>query len=189
MGNLYAGPARFAYADPPYPGTAARYYRDEPTFGGEVDHRELIRELEGGGFLGWALSTSADALREILPLCPEGARVCPWVKPHGVSGRSKGLHNAWEPLIVVRGRQQPPGRRDWLRAMPARKGGELPGRKPLAFCVFLFEALGMTAGDELKDWFPGTGIVSRAWEAYRRRNLSLLQDGDASPLEHDDASL
>ena len=29
---------RFAYADPPYPGLSARYYRNEPTFAGEVDH-------------------------------------------------------------------------------------------------------------------------------------------------------
>lgn len=156
-------PGRFAYADPPYPGLAARYYRDEPTFAGEVDHRELVARLEAGGYIGWALSTSARALRDILPLVPREHRVCAWVKPGGCPPATYGLHNMWEPLIVVRGRQRPPGRRDWLRAYPARGGGELPGRKPSAFCAFLFGALGMRAGDELDDLFPGTGIVGRAW--------------------------
>lgn len=180
LDRRYAQPCRFAYADPPYPGTSARYYRNEPSFAGEVDHAALIERLTSGGYLGWALSTSEAALRAVLPLCPSGARVCPWVKPHGVSARSRGLHNAWEPLIVVGGRQQPPGRRDWLRAMPARRGGTLPGRKPLAFCVFLFEALGMVPGDSLDDLFPGTGVVARAWAAVQAGKASLLEDGDAS---------
>jgi hypothetical protein len=170
------GPLRFAYADPPYPGTARRYYSSEPSYAGEVDHAELVASLEASGYAGWALSTSARALRDLLPLCPPHARVCAWVKPIGVSGLTYGLHNAWEALIVVGGRQRRPGRRDWLRAHPARGGGTLPGRKPIAFCAWLFDCLGMLAGDELVDLFPGTGIVSRAWA-----ELSLLQERDASP--------
>src|SRR5262249_16916116 len=120
-------PMVFAYADPPYPGTAKKYYADQPTFAGEVDHRKLIRDLEKRRAIalddakkaqridGWALSTSARALRELLKLCPEEARVCAWVKPHGVSGKTFGLHNAWEPLIVVGGRERRGGIRDWLR--------------------------------------------------------------------------
>lgn len=160
-------PRTFIYADPPYPGTARKYYRDEPTFAGEVDFRVLIQSLrsahESGACIGWALSTSARSLRHMLPLCPPEARVCAWVKPIGVSRRTYGLHNQWEPLIVVGGRRRQPGKRDWLRAMPARSGGTLPGRKPIAFCAWLFEVLGMVAGDVLIDLFPGTGIVSRAW--------------------------
>lgn len=165
---------RFAYADPPYPGTAAKYYRDQPTYAGEVDHRALVSSLQG--YDGWALSTSAVALRDVLPLCPKSARVCAWVKPIGVSGLTFGLHNTWEPLIVVGGRRLRPGFRDWLSAMPARGGGELPGRKPIAFCAFLFRALGMLPGDELADLFPGTGIVGRAWA-----EVSHASRGDASP--------
>lgn len=164
------GPQRFAYADPPYPGRARRYYDRE-----EVDHRELIAKLEELAPAGWALSTAEDALRVVLPLCPPGARVCPWVKPIAAAPATAGLHNTWEPLIVVRGRQRPPGRRDWLRAQPARHGGELPGRKPLAFCAWLFECLGLVVGDELLDLFPGTGIVTRAW-----RNLSSRSCADVS---------
>lgn len=165
---------RFAYADPPYPGMAARWYRNEPSFAGEVDHARLMSLLED--FDGWALSTSASTLRMVLPLCPEGARVCAWVKPIGVSSETFGLHNTWEPLIVFPGRRQRPGVRDWFRAMPARGGGSLPGRKPLAFCAFLFRALGMLPGDELSDLFPGTGIVGRSWA-----ELSRTAAGDPSP--------
>lgn len=155
--------AAFAYADPPYPGLAARYYADQPTFAGEVDHRELIARLEAGGYAGWALSTSAAALGDVLSLCPRGARVAAWVKPIGVSGKTAGIHNTWEPVIVVRGRARTPGVRDFLYAQPARGGGSLPGRKPIAFCAWLFELLGMLPGDTLDDLFPGTGVVGRAW--------------------------
>jgi hypothetical protein len=156
---------RFAYADPPYPKLARQYYGREESFGGEVDHAQLVARLTAGAYVGWALSTSARALRDVLPLCPAGARVLPWCKPVNVSRHSMGLHNAWEPLIVVGGRHAPPGRRDWLLAAPARYGGTLTGRKPLAFCAFLFGALGMLPGDDLDDLYPGTGIVSRAWKS------------------------
>lgn len=168
-------PLVFAYADPPYPGRAAKYYGDQPTYAGEVDHRELIASLEASGYAGWALSTAADALRDVLPLCPPGARVCSWVKPIGASPLTFGLHNCWEPLIVVRGRQRRPGVRDWLSAQPARGGGDLPGRKPIAFCAWLFDCLGMQPGDELVDLFPGSGVVGRAWA-----ELSAVGTGDAS---------
>ena len=58
---------RLAYADPPYPGRA-RLYRDHPDYGGEVDHAELIERP--GVYDGWALSTSAEALPEVLALWP-----------------------------------------------------------------------------------------------------------------------
>lgn len=151
-----------AYADPPYPGRADKFYADEDSFAGEVDHGALIDWLHSN-FDGWALSTSASTLREVLPLCPDEARVCAWVKPIGVSSRTYGAHNTWEPLIVVPGRRLRPGKRDWLSAMPARGNGTLMGRKPIAFCAFLFQMLGMLAGDTLTDVFPGTGIVGNAW--------------------------
>jgi hypothetical protein len=173
-------PGRFCYADPPYPGLAAKYYGDEETFGGEVDHVKLIAELEAGGYMGWALSTSARALRAILPLMPEGHRVCAWVKPIGAAPLTAGLHNCWEPLLVVRGRQRRPGKRDWLAAQPARFGGELMGRKPIAFCAWLFDCLGMQPGDELADLFPGTGVVGKAWVELGKHQASLAPRGVAT---------
>lgn len=169
------GPLRFAYADPPYPGTAKRFYGKESTYDGEVDHFKLISDLtaydrtrDSAAYDGWALSTSVRALRGLLPLCPPEARVCAWVKPGGTPPATYGLHGSWEALIVVPGRLLRPGHRDWLRAHPARLGGTLPGRKPLAFCAWLFQCLGMLPGDELVDLFPGTGIVGRAWAEVSR---------------------
>lgn len=177
-GQVLEGPLAFAYADPPYPGLARRYYGREKTFAGEVDHRRLVRDLERGGYAGWALSTSSKALREVLPLCPPGARVCAWLKPIGVPAATAGLHSTWEPLIVVGGRQVRPGVCDWLRAMPARGWGSLQGRKPVAFCAWLFDCLGMQPGDVLEDLFPGTGMVGRAWRE-ASRGAAAATDGRA----------
>ncbi|MBV8979277.1 MAG: hypothetical protein JO086_00075 [Acidimicrobiia bacterium] len=183
---------RFAYADPPYPGLSAKYYRHEDSYAGEVDHAALVASLVDGRYDGWALSTSARALRDVLPMCPPGARVCAWVKPGGAPPATYGLHNVWEPVIVVPGRWRRPGKRDALVAHPARGGGSLPGRKPLAFCAFLFDALGMLPGDELEDLFPGTGIVGRAWaelSSVAARDASPPGTGDVVEDLGDDASL
>jgi len=154
----------FAYYDPPYPGLSARYYGREESFAGEVDHAELIASAKASGYDGWALSTSAKALRDILPLCPPEARVCPWTKPIGVSTRTYGIHNAWEPVSVVPGRRLRGGVRDHLSAQPARLGGSsLIGRKPLAFVAWLWRLLGAQPGDRLVDVFPGSGNVGRMW--------------------------
>lgn len=163
-------PKRFAYADPPYPGFARRLYNCD-----EVDHTRLIASLVDQ-FDGWALSTGAYALRQLLPLCPADVRVCAWVKPIGVSSKTFGVHNAWEPVIVVPGRRLRPGKRDWIAAQPARGNGTLIGRKPEAFCVWLFELLGMLPGDELHDLFPGTGIVTRCWREICRSQLLTTEE-------------
>lgn len=67
-----SAPRRIAYADPPYPGLARRYYRDHPDFRGEVDHAELIRRL--CSYDGWALSTSAAALPAVSAVVGSRAR-------------------------------------------------------------------------------------------------------------------
>lgn len=162
------GPLRFAYADPPYPGTAKKYYGDQSDYAGEVDHASLVAGLVRGGYAGWALSTSARSLGDILPLCPKEVRVCAWVKPGGAPPATFGLHGLWEPLIVLQGRRLRPGRPDRLVAHAARGGGTLPGRKPVAFCGWLFECLGMLPGDELVDLYPGTGIVTSSWNEISR---------------------
>lgn len=175
-------PMRMAYADPPYPGKAKRYYQHEESYAGEVDHAALIASLEYS-YDGWALSTSAEALREVLPLCPPRARVCPWVKPIGAAPATYGLHNTWEPLIVVPGRELQPGKRDWLLAQPARFGGTLPGRKPTTFIAWVFGLLGLLPGDEFVDLFPGTGVVGACW-----RELSQAAHGDVSLKASGDTS-
>lgn len=159
-------PKRLAYADPPYPGLSRKYYRDEASYSGEVDHRSLLEQL--ATFDGWALSTSRKALRDVLPMCPEAAIVCAWVKPNGVPRANRGPSNVWEPLIVLPARRRRPGVPDFLRAKPARGGGTLMGRKPIAFCAWLFQLLGASKRDSLEDMFPGTGIVSRCWGEFIR---------------------
>ena len=167
--GLEAG-ARFAYADPPYLGLSEKFYADQPTFAGEVDHPRLIASLVQGGFAGWALSASSASLRELLPLCPPGTRVAAWVKPIGVPTETCGAHSTWEPVLFFGGRKCKPGVRDWLQAQPARLGrSKLIGRKPLAFCAWLFDLLGMLPGDELVDLFPGSGGVGRAWHEVSAR--------------------
>ena len=65
---------RLAYADPPYPGMSARYYRDHPDYAGEVDHEALIDQLVEEFPDGWALSTSAASLPAVLALCAASDR-------------------------------------------------------------------------------------------------------------------
>jgi hypothetical protein len=176
-------PMRMAYADPPYPGLSKRFYQREPSYAGEVDHRALLAELRA--YDGWALSTGSFALRDLLPLCPEGARVCAWVKPRVRRARTYGPHSCWEPLVVVPGRRLQPGKCDWLSAPPARLGGSsLAGRKPIAFVAWMFDLLGLLPGDELVDLFPGSGIVSNAWRESQRVLRTTCRgaaDDDASP--------
>lgn len=175
-------PKRLAYADPPYPGHAWRYKHEE-SFAGEVDHAELIERLTRD-YDGWALSTSADALRELLPLCPAGVLIGVWAKPRLLSRDARGPCNTWEAVIFWPGRRNGDATADVLLAPPARLGGTLIGRKPWIFCAWLFELLGAGPCDTLDDLFPGTGIVGRSWRVY----ASALQLLDASARSSRDAS-
>lgn len=190
---------RFLYADPPYVGKSKRYYADQPTYAGEVDHPSLIGVLErrraDGELAGWALSCSSDSLKgHVLPFVPAEHWIGAWGKlPNRVPAETYGRHIRWEALVVVGGRKRRPGVSDLLLATPARLGGEtLPGRKPIAFCVWLFEALGMLRGDLLEDLYPGTGNVTRAWRAIggprgvvlgRETRQPGLSDAAVSPVD------
>jgi hypothetical protein len=153
--------ARLAYADPPYPGRA-HLYADHPDFAGEVDHEALIARLVG--YDGWALSTSAEALRDVLPMCPPAVRVLAWVK-HTVTV-------SWEPVIVHSARAVS-GVRDWIQCEPdsyqwrPKPDSYVIGQKPEAFCMWLFQWLGAEPEDTLDDLFPGSGQVGRVWTRWR----------------------
>lgn len=179
---------RFAYADPPYPGKSRRYYRDHPDYDGEVDHGELIAQLEVDFPDGWALSTSAAALQQVLPLCPapvprggagggtrESIRLLAWCKPLAQPGGSPGPLYGWEPVILRGGRREPYARawpRDWLVRSPdlytlrPKPPEYVTGAKPEPFLTWLFNCLGARSGDELVDLFPGSGAVDRAWRNF-----------------------
>ncbi len=161
---------RFAYADPPYPGKSF-YYRDHPDYAGEVDHVALLSSLQV--YDGWALSTSAKALPNILALCVSQGlkvRVAAWFR--GVR-RTKSAWplESWEPVVFAGGRRlvdihQPA---DTLihAARPRLTDPErVIGAKPAMFAYWLFDLLGALPGDEMIDLFPGSRTITRAWDAY-----------------------
>ena len=163
---------KFAYADPPYPGQAKRWYGDHPDYAGEVDHAELIARLVRDYPDGWALSTSGTALQHVLALCPPDVKLAIWhvqnAEPPG--GRATSWHLCWEPVIIRGGRNC--GNRPAIRNLltcPAPTGfrrGDITGQKPPAFSRWIFGLLGATVQDDLDDLFPGSGAVGREWEAY-----------------------
>jgi hypothetical protein len=180
---------RVAYADPPYPGQAKRHYADHPDYAGEVDHADLIATLERDFPDGWALSTSVPALPSVLALCPQGepskkrarggsvklgtgVRVCAWFRSNSPFPPSRVMWT-WEPLIVRTPHWRQRHRHDFVPdSMYAGQprgflGNAITGQKPLAFCHWMFDLLGLGPDDELVDLFPGSGAVTQAWEKWR----------------------
>jgi hypothetical protein len=156
----------FAYADPPYPGKAFYYPENR-----EVSYGALVKRLLRSYSDGWALSVSSTGLRDVLPLCPRGVRVCAWFKGPRYTTARRALAS-WEPLIVYGGRPLAADRvqrvldgliaRGRFRAFP----GAMVGMKPPAFAEWMFAQLGATHGDSLDDLFPGSGAVGVAWARY-----------------------
>ncbi len=188
-------PIRFAYADPPYPGKSRKNYGDHEDYAGEVDHAALVERLEDEFPDGWALSTSQDALRQVLQLCPapksRGAagggvrhrfRILSWCKTSGQPGSARGpapvALYAWEPVIIRGGRPAPAGAprpRDWLvcsiemYTFRAKPDDHVTGAKPPAFSRWLFECAGLRPDDEFIDIFRGSGAVAEEWRAWSRQ--------------------
>lgn len=165
---------RIGYADPPYPGQAAKHYAEHVDYAGEVDHLELLKRLDAE-YDGWVLHTSSVALAEILGYATSlrlTYRVVAWVKPFAAFKRNVSVGYAWEPILVkpcrkpvVSGRITP--LRDYIaQSITMRKG--LTGVKPELVCHWLFETLGARPEDDLHDIFPGTGAVTAAWLSWRK---------------------
>jgi hypothetical protein len=165
-----------AYADPPYPGQSDRYKN-----GRDVNLPLLIAYLNE--FDGWALSTSAAALRDVWNLAPQ-ARCAAWLKTWASNGWSR-VRWSWEPVLFMTDRKGlKPGERsdvwDGLVCAPNCAVGsweEIPGKgggsKPYEFVRWVLALLDYEEGDELVDIFPGSGGVlrhaavqqSELWEA------------------------
>jgi hypothetical protein len=177
---------KFAYADPPYPGQSEPLYGDHPDYGGEVDHAELIGQLCAGYPDGWALSTSAQALREVLPMCPADAWVAAWHKTNAPPIRTTGRFIwSWEPVIVSGGRRKRgtlPDVRDALSAaMPASRTKKIPGQKPEVFTRWIAALLGATPDDMIVDLFTGSGAVGSVLAKLAiQPELQLSFDGQTS---------
>lgn len=166
--QLPVTPARLAYADPPYPGTAARYYRHHRDYAGEVDHQALVARL-AAGYDGWALSTSAAALPAVLPMCPEGARVACWIRGARPNRQARRPVNAWEPVIYMPARPAPDPPLDVLIHASRPRTTDphrVIGAKPALFARWVFELIAAAPGDTLDDLYPGSGGIARAWHDY-----------------------
>lgn len=163
---------RFAYADPPYYGLAAKFYGKLHPEAAEYDkietHAALIDRL-CGEFDGWAMSLHTPTLKNILPLCPDDARVLAWVKPFASFKPGVNPGYCWEPVIMWGGRKRGkdvPTVRDYISCNITLQRG-FKGAKPESFCFWIFEVLGMRHDDEFEDVFPGSGAVARAWSKWR----------------------
>ena len=162
---------KLAYADPPYIG-CADLYRDHPDYDGEVNHSDLIYDLESQ-FDGWVLHAAATprSFHDLAPIVlATNARWCAWVKGFAAFKRNVPVAYAWEPVVIKPARKPVVSKRqvnrDWIECPITLRRG-LTGAKPEKVCHWAFELLVAHPDDELVDLFPGTGAVSRAWETWR----------------------
>lgn len=171
-----------AYADPPYFGLAAQFYGERHPDAADYDrletHAALIERLNDE-YDAWAMSLHSPSLKDILPLCPRDCRVAAWVKPFASFKPGVNPGYAWEPVIFLGARAKRDRAestvRDFCAVNIALKKG-LGGAKPSGFCRWIFELLGLQAGDTLDDLFPGTGVVGREWQKYRDAISNVQKD-------------
>lgn len=182
-------PLRLAYADPPYVGLARRFYRDEPTYAGEVDHVELLSRLQA--YDGWALSCSSASTPALLAVAVGFAgdvRLGIWHRRRPAGWSASG----WEGVIYRPARRVGPRTTDVLLGVDGRSRpthpGAVVGMKPPAFATWLFGLLGARPGDEFADLFPGSGLVAKAWRDWSRRDLDDEYSRDGSLGDRADAS-
>jgi hypothetical protein len=164
---------KFAYADPPYLGLAAKFYGhlhpDAADYDKPETHQALIDRMTRE-YDGWAMSLHSPSLRQILPMCPSECRVMAWVKPFASFKPNVGVAYAWEPIIVLGGRKR--GRneatvRDWCAENITLRRG-FTGAKPAAVVHWLLDVLGAEPTDEVDDLFPGSGAVSRVIDEWKQ---------------------
>ena len=168
---------KFAYADPPYMGQAKKHYGSDA----EVNHLELLRDMNEDFPDGWALSCSNPSLFQIIPMINElditGCRIGIWIKPFCSFKPNVNPAYAWEPIIFKGGRKRGrdiPTLRDWESCNITLKRG-LSGVKPDKICYWIFDWWNVKANDQIIDLFPGSGAVSIAFDKYllnRKRDVS-----------------
>lgn len=162
---------KFAYADPPYIGQAKKHYKNQPVCK-EVNHTVLLAYL-CENFDGWALSCSSSSLKQILALstCPDDVRIASWVKPFCSFKPGVNPAYAWEPVLFYGAKKRDRSEntvRDFLSENITLQKG-LSGAKPVRFCYWIFDLMGVDKDDEFTDIFPGTGIMDEALKLYRKQ--------------------
>lgn len=160
---------KFAYADPPYFGSAVKHYGERARIYDTVrGHQELLERL--AGYDGWALSMSSKNLLNLVPHLdiPPTARVGSWCKPFVFFRPGMSTAYGWEPVLFVPLRTKAAETTmDWCAANTTFGRG-LAGAKPLDFCLWLLRAVGAERNDEFEDIFPGTRSFSAAVELFRQ---------------------
>lgn len=170
---------KFAYADPPYLGSAKRYKGTHPEYriwDDPATHQQLIQFLEQTYPDGWLLSAGSNNLTTLLPMFSTAPRVCAWVKSFA------SLQGQRESSLYVgacifsggrkRTRQQPTVKDHIIEPITLKKG--LVGAKPIRVCKWLIDLMGATREDTFDDLFPGTGIFTTVWQYYLTHDASLL---------------
>lgn len=178
-------PMRFAYADPPYIGQSKKHYSKEPTYAGEVDHDELIAELERDYPDGWALSLHEPSLHIILDICARhglnlwdgSIRMGIWAKSFHIYKPNVNPSYGWEPVLFRGGRKrtrkQPTIRNFVVCPITLRKG--LVGVKPDPVNEWILDWLNVKPGDVLDDKFPGSGGMGKCFEARLEKMLAEVE--------------
>ena len=176
---------RMCYSDPPYIGQAKRHYAKHPDYAGEVDHKALIERMMDEFRDGWALSCSSPSLKIILPMCPEKTRVMAFARTDASFKPGVWPFYSWEPVLLFGGRSHyKEGKMapiDHFVGKGAHAGfHNFTGKKPPAFCWWVFDCLGLLPDDDFVDLFPGSGAVERAWQSYR---LGIIPEAKAPTSE------
>lgn len=154
---------KFVYADPPYKGQAKKHYGPEAR---EVNWPILCENLKA--YDGFALSCHVNQIADLVPMLPKKTRVMAWVKPFAVFKKNVNPTYAWEP-VLIHAPSRGMGKKfvhDWVACSPQMKA-VITGQKPLDFCYWLFQVMGLNQEDQLEDMFPGSGTISYAWEFYK----------------------
>jgi hypothetical protein len=160
---------KIAYADPPYFGKAKLHYDCD-----EIDFPELIGRLEND-YDGFALSCNSVDLQVLLPMFKTKIRVGAWVKPWAAIKKNVWPVYAWEPIIFKTPRRKILKHKmilDWIECVP-QFNSKIIGQKPLAFSMWLFEALRCHPDDEFVDLYHGSGAVKEAWKIFCRMKRGL----------------
>jgi hypothetical protein len=176
---------RLCIADPPYLGRAVRWYGKNGCGNGKGQgqadnhpeahlwddpetHRQLVHELNSK-YDGWAIAMSVHSLSTYSSVVEtdsrNGYRVCVWHKPSAVPSGSR-IANNWEPVLIKipnsrRGRKDNlPAVSDVISVPPLRSN--FVGAKPVEWTQWVLDLLGYENGDEVTDYFLGSGAVSQA---------------------------
>ena len=176
---------RMAIADPPYFGTAKRFYSPDgeayekgleyqsnqdsnaDLWDNPESHKELLEYLQDN-FKSFAIAMNVHSLplylKKIKPSASSGFRVCSWVKTNSAPTGSR-IRNGWEPVLIYndvtrRSQQSGTRTRDYLICNAPREG--FIGQKPYEWTEWIVELLGHKEDDTIADLFFGSGAVTSA---------------------------